>query len=334
MRRVKMNHRIYWNQLELAEHIRRRIEENPVLKGASWTREFRDEPVVQYGRERFPAFRNYEEFQQRTGRGMKAFRWLADREGDLHEGLRRQLQKSGLAHGSYVACDFLISMVDEDGYLQFDEEQVMAVCHVTPWELELAEGMLKSMEPIGVGSRNQEECRQLQQEAGCLVEPRPGIRYRDRKMEAFVVPDIIVKCWNDQVMTYVNVSGSPMPLVDNRYRSLIPDLIEDREKMRQLSACYQDAKELVSQMEERIQILGRLGAAMGHTNRPFFQGRAAAPSQVPLLRIGSEMGVPPAVLREVVQGKYLEFHRQLYSLEYLLQDPGKYKPRGRNRNRE
>lgn len=323
---MEMNHRIYWNQLELAEHIRRRIEENPVLKGISWAQRIQDVSVVQYGRERFPAFRNFEEFQQRTGRGMKSFRWLADRESDLHEGLRRQLQKSGLAHGSYVACDFLISMVDEDGYLQFDEEQVMAVCHVTPWELELAEGMLKSMEPIGVGSPNREACLQLQQDAGYPVEPRPGIRYRDRKMETYVVPDIIVKFWNDQVMTYVNVSGSLMPMVDNRYRSLIPELIEDRERMRYLSACYQDAKDLVSQMGERIQVLGLLGKAMAHTNRSFFQGLEAVPNQIPLLKIGSEMGVPTSVLREVVQGKYLEFRRQLYSLEYFLQDPGKYRP--------
>ena len=320
-----MSHPIEWNQLELAEHIRWCINQNPVLRAVPWSQSSQYDMTCQYGRSRFEAFQNYERFWKRTGRGIKAFRWMASKEADLHEGLRMQLQKSGLAHGSYVACDYLISLVDEYGYLQYDAEQVMAVCHVTPWEMELAEGMMKSMKPVGVCSRNLEECRQIQREEGVPEEPKPGVRYHDRKMTPYIVPDIIVRHWNEHVLSYINVTGSEMPQVDNRYRALIPELVDDTSKMQLLSKYYREAKELVSQLEMQIRVLSRIGEALVHTNAEFFCGERTIPEDVSLLQLYSKTGIYPSDIRMVIEGKYLEYRGNVYSLEYFVNDPGKYR---------
>ena len=313
-----MNHPLYMSYLETAELVRAQLQENPVLKAGSWEKSPWSDRVVRYGKSRYEAFRNLEIFRTYTGKNTFAFTRWASGEADLRRHLMRQLENSGLEGRAYVACEYLIRETDDRGYLRYDPAAVERLCHANHWELELAEGMLRAMEPAGVGTESLEACLRKQREEGVPEIPKPGIRYSDRVMSAYVVPDVLIRSWNGQAQVMLNVTGCDLPVVDNRYRTLIPDIAEDRRKMHYLSQCYEDGAWLVRALENRMRVLRMLGEAIASCNRNFFTGRSCVPQEVTFLRLYSKTGIAPEHLREVIPGKYIQYRGQNYSMEYFL----------------
>ena len=313
-----MNHPLYMNQLETAEYIRAQLQENPVLKAGFWERSPWADRVVKYGKARYDAFRNLEAFRKYTGKRTFDFTRWASGEASLKRHLKRQLEKSGLEGGSYAACAYLIQETDARGYLRYDPAEAGRVCRATPWEIELAEGMLQEMDPAGVGTESRAACFRKQQAEGAPEVPKPGLRYSDRVMSAYVVPDVLIRSWNGQAQVSINVTGCELPVVDNRYRSLIPDIAEDRGKIKYLSECYEDGTWLVKALDDRLRVLWVLGEAMATCNRNFFAGRCKVPQDVTLLQLYSKTGISPEHLREVIRGKYIQYGGQIYSMSYFL----------------
>ncbi len=313
-----MNHPLYMSYLETAEFVRAQLQENPVLKAGLWERSPWSDRIVRYGKSRYEAFRNLELFRTYTGKNTFDFTRWASGEANLRRHLMGQLENSGLEGSAYIACKYLIRETDNRGYLRYDPAEAERLCHANPWEVELAEGMLQAMDPPGVGTESREACLRKQQEEGVPEVPKPGTRYTDRAMSAYVVPDVLIRSWNGQAQVMLNGTGCELPVVDNRYRALIPDIAEDRGRMQYLSQCYEDGAWVVRALENRMRVLWILGEAMASCNRNFFTGRSRVPQEVTLLRLYSKTGIAPNHLREVIPGKYIQYGGQIYSMEYFL----------------
>lgn len=94
----------------------------------------------------------------------------------LHQFLSNQLQLEQLSPKEISIGELLISYIDEDdGYFKGSIDDISAIIHVTPEEVEHVLSVIQTLEPTGVGARDIIECLNIQiQELGlndsCLFE--------------------------------------------------------------------------------------------------------------------------------------------------------------------
>jgi RNA polymerase sigma-54 factor len=112
---------------------------------------------------------NYEADDERP-----SFENLLTRKTSLQDHLAWQLNLSRLEHmDRLIACE-LVGNIDDDGYLQATVEEVAEQLGVETGQVEYVLGVVQDFDPIGVASRNLQECllKQVQQldMEGSLVE--------------------------------------------------------------------------------------------------------------------------------------------------------------------
>ena len=177
--------------------------------------------MVITGPDRYEGFLQWQKFHRETGKDVAAYEHWVARKTDLHRHLLRQLEDSGLGSGSYRACRYMITRLTDEGYLRYNRNEAAEICYANSWDVELAEGMLQSMDPIGVGTADGAQCVRFQLKSGSPAIPKPGIRYRDRAAEPYVVPDIVIRRGESRRMLpgYDRHSdaagGQPLPVGDS-----------------------------------------------------------------------------------------------------------------------
>lgn len=312
-----MNHPLYMSHLALAEYVNWEMSAAPVLLAETWTNSKWADAVVITGPDRYEGFLQWQKFHRETGKDVAAYEHWVARKTDLHRHLLRQLEDSGLGSGSYRACRYMITRLTDEGYLRYNRNEAAEICYANSWDVELAEGMLRSMDPIGVGTADGEQCVRFQLKSGSQVIPKPGIRYRDRTAEPYVVPDIVIRRGREQADAFLDMTGIPMPRVDNRYRSVIPDLT-DPTKIDFLSNCFREAEDLIYNLNVRNYFLLRAADVLTEANQDFFLGRQELPTEITSLKLSTETGIPLPEVEGILRGKYVRCGRDLYSLSYFL----------------
>lgn len=89
----------------------------------------------------------------------------------LTEHLHNQLRVSELNDQERKAGEYLIGLIDRNGYLIFDEASVMVTLGITPAQLLDVVDVIQSMDPPGIGARNVTECLVLQYQT--RTHPKP-----------------------------------------------------------------------------------------------------------------------------------------------------------------
>lgn len=315
-----MNHPLFMSQLAVADSVTRTIERNPVLRSGSWRENREDNRFFETSMDRYEAFWNWEKFHRITGKSMKDYEDQVQKDISLRKHLMEQLEASGLGSGSYRVCRYMIGKMDDAGYLDYSREEAANLCFANPWDVELAEGMVRAMDPPGVGTANTEAALRTQRRGGFPEIPRPGIRYRDHEAKRFVVPDIVIRRSRTYAKGYLNVTGLPMPVIDNRCRELIPE-ISDMRKIEYLSQSFETGRQLIYDLKVRHQFLHKVMETIVEANQDFFLGRTTRPEEKTLLRLNRETGIPMKYLPLIVRNKYIHCGDDFYSLEYFVATP-------------
>ena len=76
----------------------------------------------------------------------------------LHDHLLWQLRMAAIPARLVTLCEFIIGNLDEDGYLRASDDEIGSVTGAEPNEIGLALGVIRAMDPPGVGSRTLREC--------------------------------------------------------------------------------------------------------------------------------------------------------------------------------
>ena len=100
--------------------------------------------------------------REREGRSVEAYVAEAP---TLQDHLRLQLHLSSLGGGDRRIGEYLIGMLDENGYLRTSLEEAARALGVSVPDVERVHRTLTTFDPAGVGARNLAECLRLQLEA-------------------------------------------------------------------------------------------------------------------------------------------------------------------------
>lgn len=173
------------SRLELSEWLNQELMENPVLEESSETtdldvaervsdKEKKEEEKDTYEDFDFeyffgeylnpgPVRREYESGQERP-----SFDTFLVRPSSLIDHLNWQLDLSEVSEGIHDIAYFIIGNINEDGYLGVTTEEIVEALGVSIDEVEAALKIVQSLDPIGVGGRNLQECLQIQIRAADL----------------------------------------------------------------------------------------------------------------------------------------------------------------------
>ena len=80
--------------------------------------------------------------------------------GSLTEHLTTQLRidAGNLTDQERKIGEYLIGLIDRNGYLQYDEESVLSTLGIDEYQLEKMVNILQSFDPVGIAARNIQEC--------------------------------------------------------------------------------------------------------------------------------------------------------------------------------
>lgn len=167
------------NRLELADLLNEELAQNPVLEEDSDSSETdTSEPIdqarnVEEDRDQYDDF-DYEyffgeylnpstrvrEWESRDDR--PSFDVFLAKPSTLSDHLNWQLNLSGVSSEIHEVAYFIIGNIDENGYLSVSLEQIVEALNVTREIVEEALAMVQGFDPVGVGSRDLQECLIIQ----------------------------------------------------------------------------------------------------------------------------------------------------------------------------
>jgi len=80
--------------------------------------------------------------------------------GSLTEHLSRQLriETGNITDKERKIGEYLIGLINRNGYLEYDEEQVLSTLGIDEYELEKMVSVVQTFDPVGIGARNIQEC--------------------------------------------------------------------------------------------------------------------------------------------------------------------------------
>jgi RNA polymerase sigma-54 factor len=187
-------------QLELQQTLNNELVENPFLEESSDEIEplpeentvSEEEPfdgVKEDAEEPFDSLMNtgvddYFDSRSHDGRDLgyfspdnnptQSFDQYTSKDGDLHDHLEWQLRFMDLSPDVKLAAENVIGNMDDNGYLQATQEEIVAYTGVSADSVEEATKIVQGFDPPGVGARDLKECLILQlvplELSGSLVE--------------------------------------------------------------------------------------------------------------------------------------------------------------------
>jgi RNA polymerase sigma-54 factor len=180
---MRMNPRLYQAMdllylplLELEQHLKQELVQNPFLEMTEPEEEFADQAESEEQVEKEEEEVDWEEILldgfdpgYRSGPTRERPEEVAEKVGettiDLWDHLLTQLyQNDGYDNGDMRIGEEIIGNIDEDGYLTCSVEEVASTIDVTVADVERVLGTIQRFDPAGVGARDLRECLLLQVE--------------------------------------------------------------------------------------------------------------------------------------------------------------------------
>ena len=172
------------NRLELSDLLNQELSENPVLEETAGQAEVEgaegsEEKEKSDDAEGYDDFDYEYFFGEYLSPGSRSREWEGKSEqpsfelflatsATLNDHLNWQLNLSEVASEIRDICYFIIGNIDEDGYLILPVEEIVQTLKVSEEQAEEALQVVQSLDPIGVGSRNLQECLLIQIRASGL----------------------------------------------------------------------------------------------------------------------------------------------------------------------
>ena len=159
--------------MELEQAVREEILENPVLEEVHDTVEEQSADELA-NQEELPERQTWMEYtgsysirdqrmsQARSGSGVFNPEQVVSTEQSLYDHLIWQIQMSGFTNQEKACLNFLLSYLNEDGYLKMPLEKIATEINTPLADLKQALSLLHTLDPNGVGARNLKECLLIQ----------------------------------------------------------------------------------------------------------------------------------------------------------------------------
>lgn len=221
------------NQLELNDYINSELESNPLLEKDESPRLSSDELYSYFshtGRSPIAAVNNDDEVSEVS----------ITYRPTLFEHLASQLDMLDMPEETRRAARILIYSLDERGYLRSSLAEISSHFDISPDLLELALGIIQSLEPRGVGARDLCECLILQID---------GVH--DSQLIETIISNHLELIASNKLIALskkLNVSLSKLESLIGAIRSLDP-----KPGLRYESSCYSDTEYIVPDITVEIE---------------------------------------------------------------------------------
>lgn len=229
------------NRLELAELLQQELSENPVLEETQLTETEQNQEKEDPERESLEEF-DYEYFfgdylppvqrrrQYETGDDRPSFETFLASSPSLTDHLNWQLNLLEIDDELREIAYFIIGNIDENGYLTLSLEEVAEELQVTPEQVREAQECVQSLDPVGAGSCNLQDCLLYQIRAAGLEGSLAETLIRDHlsALQSKRYPDIAkkLKCELEDIGEALEVIRGFSPRPGDRFSSGKPVYIQ------------------------------------------------------------------------------------------------------------
>jgi RNA polymerase sigma-54 factor len=150
---------LQYNSIELNEHIKDEMLENPILEKNEQT-EIKDIDISIFSKRYFGSNSDYYESIDYE-ESEDYINFIPDVD-NLRDHLESQLQFTLLDEKTKEVAVYLIETIDDNGYLHYDLNNVLEKFKVSENEIEEIVQTIQTFEPLGVGARTIKECLLIQ----------------------------------------------------------------------------------------------------------------------------------------------------------------------------
>lgn len=151
---------LQYNSIELNEHIKTEMLENPLLE-RNETVDIKDIDLAVFSKRYFGSGADYYESVDYDDETEDYVNFIPDMD-TLRDHLEFQLQFTLLDEPKRNLALYLIEMVDDNGYLEFDPVNVSETYGMNESEIEEVVQTIQTFEPVGVAARSIKECLLIQ----------------------------------------------------------------------------------------------------------------------------------------------------------------------------
>jgi RNA polymerase sigma-54 factor len=151
---------------QLYEYVSSLSAENPVLEVETNERE--DDKAIslrskmEYLDSSDEQNRTYYKYEKEDADGNDDWKFKSEDNVSLSDFLKEQLLFADMPKSDIRHIKFMISCLDKNGYMPFSEKELASVLKISENDVNRLMGIIKSLEPVGVGAASVSECLLLQ----------------------------------------------------------------------------------------------------------------------------------------------------------------------------
>lgn len=291
---------------------------------------------------------------------------LLDRESrtgvTLEHSLLDQFHLLTLTDTERAIGEFLIGSIEESGLMTTSLDVIVMDLGATLEDVERVLAMIQTLDPVGVGARNLQECLLLQLKAlglgdslaATMIErhwddvcnrrmaalkkglkadqddiqdamqtiaglnPHPG---RSVSEEAIIpiYPDMVVDKIDGEYIVTLNDRNLPRLRISRAYHNILLRGSHSTETEREyVRKKLKDANWLVSSIEQRRSTMLRVMNYIVAAQRDFLDRGLRHMKPMILQEVADQVGVHPATVSRVTQGKYVQTPRGVFALKFFF----------------
>lgn len=247
---------------------------------------------------------------------------------------------------------YLLEMIDEHGFIKAEIDDMAKDLKVAPYKVEKMIDVLKSLDPLGVGSKDVKEALLSQtddpkmrslinmleilerdpfeamKKSGMSREefektmtnlkklnPYPANGFYESLYTQYIEPDILISKRDNDFDVFVNEK------IDLRFSSieLYNKMLEsgDKKQIEFARAKYEQARDLIESFLKRKDTLLKFGQVIAKKEEAFLNGGKLIPLKVSW--IAEEIQVSPSTITRIISSKYVKTPRGIYPLKYFFE---------------
>ncbi|WP_121664890.1 RNA polymerase factor sigma-54 [Metabacillus litoralis] len=340
---------LQFSTVELTDFIQERSLENPLLemedhdsKDIFVDRDFKRNTTIRY---------------EEQDKQLSPLDFLTGEGESLQEHLIRQISLLNLSERMKKQVRYFIYHVNENGYFTEDVEELCLDLKITSTEGEQLLSLLQSLDPVGVGARNLQECLLLQ------LKRSPEKNELAEMIVAEYLEDFAKKRWKiisnklsisleeiqkvhdviqqlqprpgssfsldvpEYIAADVSVLEVDGELVVSVNDELIPkiqfqeqykSLLKDKEINSYVKEKYQELQWLIKSVNHRQLTLYRVAKAIVEKQRDFFYKGSEALKPLSLKDIAEDLEVHESTVSRITSNKYMETPQGIFELKYFF----------------
>lgn len=340
---------LQFSTVELTDFIQERSLENPLLemedhdsKDIFVDRDFKRNTTIRY---------------EEQDKQLSPLDFLTGEGESLQEHLIRQISLLNLSEHMKKQVRYFIYHVNKNGYFTEDVEELCLDLKITSTEGEQLLSLLQSLDPVGVGARNLQECLLLQ------IKRSPEKNELAEMIVAEYLEDFAKKRWKiisnklsisleeiqkvhdviqqlqprpgssfshdapEYIAADVSVIEVDGELVVSVNDELIPkiqfqeqykSLLKDKEINSYVKEKYQELQWLIKSVNHRQLTLYRVAKAIVEKQRDFFYKGSEALRPLSLKDIAEDLEVHESTVSRITSNKYMETPQGIFELKHFF----------------